>query len=132
MEPREQTFEPASMPQEERERLRSNRQALRDLLGDGEWHKNWECAQVGGLSFNGSIYALRCKGWIIETRYVRRGEWEYRLTGKGEPRMKRRLTTKEDRITREYLLAAEELFGDDASERILSLVPPDIRPQAAA
>jgi hypothetical protein len=29
------------------ERLMSNRRKLRELLGDGKWHRNWECAQEG-------------------------------------------------------------------------------------
>ena len=66
-------------------RLRGRRGLLLDLLMDGKWHPNWECASVGGLSFNDSFYAFRREGWLIESRPKRGGRWEFRLHGKAEP-----------------------------------------------
>jgi hypothetical protein len=66
-------------------RLRGQRGKLLELLTDEQWHPNYECAEVGGLSFNDSIFAFRQEGWIIESRPKRGGVWEFRLTGKGDP-----------------------------------------------
>ena len=66
-------------------RLRGKRGDLLELLFDGLWHPNYDCAKVGGLSFNCSIAALRREGWLIESRPKGHGVWEYRLTGKGDP-----------------------------------------------
>ena len=66
-------------------RLRGQRGKLLELLIDGEWHPNHECARVGGLSFNDSIFAFRKEGWLIESRPIGHGVWEFRLTGKGDP-----------------------------------------------
>ena len=66
-------------------RLRGQRGLLLELLLDGEWHPNYECAEVGGLSFNDSIFAFRKEGWIVESRKKKGGIWEFRLTGKGDP-----------------------------------------------
>ena len=66
-------------------RLRGQRGRLLELLLDGDWHSNHQCASVGGLSFNDSIFAFRQEGWRIESRHVRGGRWEFRLTGKAAP-----------------------------------------------
>jgi hypothetical protein len=66
-------------------RLRGQRGRLLELLLDEEWHPNHECAKVGGLSFNDSIFAFRQEGWIIHSRKKKGGIWEFRLTGKGDP-----------------------------------------------
>lgn len=123
--------EPDSVPEEELRRWRSNRAELRDLLSDGEWHKNYELAEAGGLSFHGSLYALRQQGWIIETKYIKRGLWEYRLVAKGEPRPKPRMSEREARIARLYLLAAEESFGHEATERLRETLPEGVWPSAS-
>jgi hypothetical protein len=119
------------IPSGELSRWRSNRQALRELLADRQWHKNHELAEEGGLSFHGSLYALRQQGWLIEARYIRRGLWEYRYTGQGEPRAKRKLTEREARIARLYLAAASAVFGAGAGDKLREKVPDDVWASAA-
>ena len=43
-------------------RLRGKRGDLLELLFDGKHHPNYQLAEVGGLSFNCSIAALRREG----------------------------------------------------------------------
>lgn len=104
-------------------RLRGQRRRLFDLLSDGKWHSNADCALVGGLSFNGAIYAMRQKGWIVESAYIRRGVWEFRLTGRGEPR-KPRMNHFHRHAVRQYTKAIVEVCGDEATlEAIHARVP---------
>ncbi|MDX6590848.1 MAG: hypothetical protein QOJ13_44 [Gaiellales bacterium] len=118
--------EPDSIPETELRRWRSNRAALRELLSDRQWHKNYELAEAGGLSFHGSLYALRQQGWLIETRYILPGLWEYRLTGRGEPRAKPKMSEREARIARLYLSAAEAAFGSEAARQLQEMLPDDV------
>jgi hypothetical protein len=72
----------------DRPRLRTRKAALLDLLGDREWHPNYELMKVGGLSFNSYLYQLRNEGWQIESRRIRGGVREQRLIGRGNPRQR--------------------------------------------
>jgi hypothetical protein len=73
------------MEQIERGRIRGRLRKLLDLLWDRGWHTNTECVAHAGHSFGGYLNRLRRHGWLIESRRVRGGLWEYRLTGKGPP-----------------------------------------------
>ena len=103
----------------DRKRIRGGRRALLDLLRDGRWYANYECARVGGVSFHCSLYELRQEGWEIESRHVEGGVWEYRLVGRGAPRSERRtLTRPQTRVARELVTAVKKVFGDVGAERV--------------
>jgi hypothetical protein len=103
-------------------RLRGQRGRLFDLLSDGRWHSNTECALVGGLSFNGAIYALRQTGWLVESRYLSPGAWEFRLTGRGEPR-KPRMNHFHRHVVRRYSEAILRVSDAATLEAVQALVP---------
>lgn len=71
-------------------RRRSKRDALLDLLRDGEWHTTIECARVGGLRFGGRIGELRALGYDIETRGASDDSFAYRLWAEESPAKERR------------------------------------------
>lgn len=103
----------------DRQRIRGRRRALLDLLWDGRWHPNYECAQVGGVSFHCSLYTLRLEGWEIESRHVTGGVWEYRLIGRSSPRSApQSLTRPQLRVARELVTAIRKSFGDAGTERV--------------
>jgi len=109
----------------DRRRIQGRRRALLDLLWDGAWHPNYECAQVGGISFHCSLYTLRREGWEIESRHVNGGVWEYRLTGRSTPRpAPQSLTRPQARVARELLTAIRKSFGDAGAERVGSNLAP--------
>jgi hypothetical protein len=105
-------------------RLRGRRGALLDLLLDGQWHPNHECADIGGLSFNDSIYALRKEGWQIESRSIRGGLWEFRLLGKSDPPTGHQPMTRPQRkVAGAYAHAIRERLGADAYLDVLTALP---------
>jgi hypothetical protein len=109
----------------DRKRIRGRRRALLDLLWDGRWYANYECARAGGVSFHCSIYTLRREGWAIESRYVSGGVWEYRLTGRGAPRDARRsLTRPQTRVARELMHAVRSEYGEDGMVRVRERLAP--------
>jgi hypothetical protein len=108
-------------------RLHGQRGRLFDLLSDGKWHSNADCAMIGGLSFNGAIYALRQKGWIVESRYISRGEWHFRLIGKGEPR-KPRMNHFHRHIARRYTEAISAICDEATLEAVHARLPIWMRP----
>jgi hypothetical protein len=112
-------------------RLRGQRGRLLELLLDGKWHPNHECASVGGLSFNDSIFCFREEGWQIDSRHVRGGHWEYRLLGKTTPRDTHKPMTRPQRlVATAYMTAIQESCGSEAKQAVLAAVPTWMRPIA--
>lgn len=101
-------------------RLRGKRSDLLALLLDKQWHSNHECADVGGLSFHGSLHALRKQGWKIESRYLGPGRWMYKLTGKADPKQ---MNGEQRRIARAYAAAIESACGVGALESVVGQLP---------
>jgi hypothetical protein len=92
---------------------------LLTLLLDKQWHTNGECLQVGGLSFNDSIYSFRQDQWDIESRRIRGGIWEFRLRGKTkEVAGHKPMTRPQGVVAKEYVNAISELYGAHAVARI--------------
>jgi hypothetical protein len=104
----------------DKQRIRSNKAALLDLLEDRNWHPNYELARVGGLSFNSYLYQLRLRGWQIESRRVYGGVWEQRLVGKrGAPSPARGgLSGAQQRVVHEFELAVQKVYGAQGLERV--------------
>ena len=111
-------------------RLRGQRGALLELLTDEEWHPNYECAGVGGLSFQCSIYAFRREGWIIESRPKKGGIWEYRLVGKGDPPPHPAMSRPQRLIAGHYLYVIETEIGSEAASKVQNAVPEWMRTRA--
>jgi hypothetical protein len=103
-------------------RLRGQRRRLFELLSGGSWHSNSECSSVGGLSFNGAIYTLRQKGWIVESRYISRGKWEFRLVGRGQAR-RPRMNHFHRHAVRQYTDAIAKVCDASTLEAIQARVP---------
>jgi hypothetical protein len=105
-------------------RLRGKRGLLLELLLDGKWHDIHECASAGGLSFNDSIFAFRQEGWLIESRHVRGGDWQFRLVGEAAPRDGHKPMTRPQRVVAlAYLTAIEETLGPEAKDAVLEATP---------
>jgi hypothetical protein len=114
-------------------RLRGQRGALLELLLDGAWHANHECARVGGLSFNDSIFAFRQEGWIIESRHVRKGLWKFRLLGKAEPPVGHKPMTRPQRAVAGHVMyVIEKELGDAAVVTVQAALPKWMRTEARA
>lgn len=109
---------------EDLRRLRGRRGLLLDLLIDGEWHSNTECAAIGGLSFNHSIYVFRREGWRIESQRKEGGAWEFRLLGKAvPPRSRKHMSRPQRAVAGAYTKAIRSGFGPDRVAEITRLVP---------
>ena len=109
---------------EDLNRQRGQKGLLLELLLDGKWHENGQCASVGGLSFNDSLFCLRNEGWEIESRHVRRGTWELRLLGKSKPREgHKRMTRPQKVIAKHYFEAARSTLDQDVFETMIAQVP---------
>jgi hypothetical protein len=109
---------------EDLNRLRGQRGKLMELLLDGKWHPNYECAQEGGLSFNDSIFAFRQEGWIIESRYKKGGVWEFKLVGKGERREGHRPMSRPQAVVAgHYMHVISEHLGHEAAESVREALP---------
>jgi len=110
-------------------RVRTRRAALLELLLDGEWHPNYECSRVGGLSFHCSLYELRKEGWRIESRHARGGVWEYRLVGRQEETVTDSLSLSrpQRRVAEGLLIAVRKAYGSTGLDRVrehMELVSP--------
>jgi hypothetical protein len=104
------------------------RSDLLEFLMDGKWHINHDCAAVGGLSFNDSFLSLRQAGWIIESRRVKGGIWEFRLTGKNEePSEDRPMTRPQQLIASSYAAAIREQLDDVAAAKVTAALPEWLR-----
>ena len=100
-------------------RIKTRKTALYELLADREWHENHECARVGGISFQGSIYSLRNAGCQIEARPQRGGIWEYRLVGHTAPRATSpSLSAPQRRVLDEVALSIRKVYGNEGYERV--------------
>jgi hypothetical protein len=109
----------------DQKRIRTQKAALLDLLQDRKWHPNYQLADVGGLSFNSYLYQLRLDGWIIESRLVRRGVWEQKLIGRGNPRRSRDgLSGPQQRVLEDFALAVRKVYGDEGWNRIIGELSP--------
>jgi hypothetical protein len=108
----------------DRSRLRTRKIALFNLLRDGRWHPNYELVKVGGLSFNSYLYQLRNAGWQIESRRVRGGVWEQRLTGRGSPRPRDGLSRPQLQVVGELEVAAHKVYGEEGWRRICRELSP--------
>ena len=105
-------------------RLRGRRGELLELLLDERWHPNHECAEIGGLSFNDSIFALRKEGWIIESRFVKKGLWEFRLVGKGEPPTgHKQMSRPQHLVAAHYMWLIANKLGFSQATEIRTLLP---------
>ena len=114
-------------------RLRGQRGALLELLLDGKWHANHECASIGGLSFNDSIFAFRQEGWIIESRHVRHGLWKFRLLGKAEPPSGHKPMTAPQRVVAGHFMhVITKELGDAAADALYQALPKWMRTEARA
>jgi hypothetical protein len=102
----------------DRTRLQTRKAGLLDLLRDGEWHPNYELMRVGGLSFNSYLYQLRNAGWQIESRRIRGGVWEQRLTGRGGPRQRDGLSRPQQQVADELAVAVQKVYGEEGWKRI--------------
>jgi hypothetical protein len=104
-------------------RLRGKRGELLDLLLDGDWHPNHDCADIT-VCFHSAIYALRNEGWLIRSRHHQGGTWEYRVVGKTEPPPPTSLMNPQQRrIARIYTDAITTKLGGNALATILPAIP---------
>jgi hypothetical protein len=110
---------------------RSRREALRLLLSDGDWHASYECADVGGVSFQSAIYTFRRSGWKVEARRVHGHLYEYRISGRGRaaPRQTR-LSRPQLAVLRDVFLAVCKVYGDEGAERVRASLPPRLHEEA--
>lgn len=114
-------------------RLRGQRGKLLELLIDGEWHPNYQLAEIGGLSFNDSIYAFRKEGWAIESRPVGRGVWEFRLTGKTDPPTGHKpMSRPQVVVAAHYMHVITETLGAAAANKITNALPDWMRAEPRA
>jgi hypothetical protein len=105
-------------------RLRGRRGLLLALLIDGKWHPNTECASMGGLSFNHSIYAFRREGWLIESRRGEGGVWEFRLHGKRDRLANPKEMSRPQRAVADaYTDAIRTALGPDRVAEVTRLIP---------
>jgi hypothetical protein len=105
-------------------RLRGQRGKLLELLIDEEWHPNYQCAEVGGLSFNDSIFAFRKEGWVIESRPRRGGVWEFRLTGKGDlPEGHKPMSRPQVVVAGHYMHVITDKLGTSTAAQIRTALP---------
>jgi hypothetical protein len=123
----EQDYAPLTLAQElywsDYNRLAGKRHELLQLLFDGKWHKNSECAAIQ-LSFNDTFFALRKDGWIIESRRVKGGKWEFRLLGKGEPPTTHKPMSRPQHLVAAHILyTLEKADGPYAMERVRKRLP---------
>ena len=108
---------------EDEARQRGKRGQLLELLLDGAWYPNHECADIT-LCFHSVIYALRREGWLIESRHKHGGTWEYRVVGKTEPPpATQRMNSAQRRIAHAYEDAIGDHLGDDALKKVLARIP---------
>lgn len=78
----------------------------------------------GEGSFHGAIYRLRRAGWIIQSRHIQHGQWDYRLTGKTDPpTTDRHMNQTEQRIAVAYTTAIRHAFGAPSLEDVLAHLP---------
>jgi hypothetical protein len=71
--------------------------------------------EVRYRSFNDSFFSLRRCGWIIESRRVRGGTWQFRLVGKNEKTPEHRpMTRPQQLIAKSYVAAIRKELGEDA------------------
>lgn len=118
------TTEAQSLYYDDLKRQRGQRGRLLELLFDGLWHSNHECAEVGGVSYNDSIFALRQVGWVIESRRIKGGVWEFRLAGKADPPVGHKpLTTPQRVVVGHVLHVISETLGDLALVRVSKNLP---------
>jgi hypothetical protein len=109
----------------DRARIRTRKAALLALLQDGNWHPNYQLAEVGGLSFNSYLYQLRRAGWKIRSRPRRGGVWEQQLYGKGDPPFRKlRLTGPQRQVLDELATGIHKVFGDDGVKRVREELAP--------
>jgi len=105
-------------------RLRGRRGFLMELLLDGEWHPNHELAEIGGLSFNDSIFAFRKEGWVIESRHRKGGTWEFRLTGKSDPPTGHKTLSRPQAVVAgHYMHVINKALGWRAARQVHALLP---------
>lgn len=113
---------------EDLKQLRGRRGLLLDLLIDGEWHRNTECASIGGLSFNHSLYSFRREGWLIESRRREGGVWEFRLLGKADrPPNREEMSRPQRAVAGAYTNAIRSALGPERMVEITRLVPAGMR-----
>lgn len=104
-------------------RLHGKRGALLELLFDGKWHPNHQCAEIT-LCFHSAIYGLRREGWVIESRHGDHGCWHYRLVGKTEPAPPtQRMNPQQRRVAAVYTEAVTRKLGEEALAQLLSAIP---------
>jgi hypothetical protein len=104
-------------------RQRGRRGLLMELLSDGKFHPNFECATVGGVSYQCSLYTFRQKGWVIESRKDKGGVWSYRLAGKDEQIRERKLNAPQREVAKAYVGAVVKTMGQAASEKMIAALP---------
>jgi hypothetical protein len=104
-------------------RLLGKRGALLELLFDGKWHPNHQCAEIT-LCFHSAIYGLRREGWVIQSRHGDHGCWHYRLVGKTEPAPPtQRMNPQQRRVAAVYAEAITSKLGEEALGRLLPAIP---------
>lgn len=64
-------------------RRKTNREALADLLADGQWHTNSELHEVAGFRYGARLLELRQAGHVIHAQDIARGRWRWRLDPAG-------------------------------------------------
>jgi len=69
------------------ERRKTKRNALLDLLSDGQQHHMSELIRVGGYRYGGRLFELRHDGHVIETIRLADDEFAYRLVIEGQQRL---------------------------------------------
>jgi len=104
-------------------RIRGKRGQLLELLLDGNWHPNHDCAAIT-LGLHSAIYGLRAEGWTIESRHISMGRWDYRLSGKTEPPpVTQKMSMQQRRIARLYTEALTDNLDTDAMSSVLDAIP---------
>ena len=105
-------------------RQRGQRGRLLELLLDGAWHTNHECSEIGGVSHNDSFFSLRQAGWLIESRRIEGGTWQFRLAGKADPPVGHKPLTRPQRVVVGHVLhVISETLGDLALVRVSKNLP---------
>ncbi len=113
----------------DRKRIKTRKAALFALLRDRKWHTNYECQKVAGVSWHCHVYSLRKEGWIIESRPIRGGVWEYRLNAAtSAPAQKEPTLSGPQRdVALAFLHAIKNEWGEDGLDRLLQTLRPSLR-----
>jgi hypothetical protein len=108
-----------------RKRIQTRQDVLLRLLSDGHWHPNYECSETAGVSWHCYLYSLRKIGWIIQSRRVKGGVWEYMLLGRGrQTQAPAALSGPQQRVLTEVATAIRKIYGEQGVQQVAQRLSP--------